>query len=882
MEVNDLFRSFLLQIDEPIIIFTNSNSFDHEEIQPRFYVNKEFWGFFGLKETSNFVDVIKVVLSISSLQNCISQSLSQKETSEVELICRRWTQDKEVTIPIRCNVSSSIENGEVKSLLWFRTKKETEDWKIWTQAFPHLMWTTDPNGEADFLSKTWLEYTGLTEEEALRSGWMRSMHPQSKLIESWKEAVREKPPLWSHEALFRRHDGVYRWFLFRGMPRLDRNNNVVRWYGSCTDIDDSKKAEEERKLAVDNYQKSEARFRRLFECEMMGIIITSHEGSIRQANSHFQNLFGYKNEELRERNINWKDLTTLGHNEVQDNALKELEEKGYCAPFETQFMLKEGKEIFALMGLVGMLHEVVAFVIDITKQKEAEQQALQASATKSLFVANVSHEIRTPLNAICGMIELLMDSHLNSQQKDYAKTILKSSETLRQLIHDILDFSKIEANKTVLENNEFSVKFLVEDIVEMLGETANTKNIDLIANVELKHDALIGDAAKLRQVLFNLIGNSIKFTNKGVVTVTAKTSEENEEYEMVLFTVEDTGMGISEENQKKLFQPFFQANSHIPGTGLGLSISKQLVELMGGDITVESQVGVGSSFSFTVRFKKAANPPKENIPHSCSAAHAIIYQPNEKFRKIIISYLKKIGITYQEIGDSESVVEIMKNMAREENHVILVTDGQLNLDYLLGILSKVSKETLKKFKILVTGQGSCEKQFEPVNIECLYKPIYFSKFMKSICGMVRTEEEANAAKTPESTPKEMRDDKLILLAEDNKVNQKVARYQLEKLGYRSVVADDGIAVLKLLRENNHHFSVILMDCQMPNMDGLACSKEIREMERIEGKPRIPILALTAFDYSDYTTKCAEAGMDDFISKPTTMHELKEKIEKWST
>jgi len=693
MEITDkLLRNVLQQLEEPVAVLLLSDAVDASrklEKSHLSFANEEFWKFFGLNSNES---VLKVIESTCILEGAIGNAIRSDDTVEVELIRKRNKNGTETKIAL--NSSVSIE--DCRCLVWFHTKKDNEDWKFWSQEFPDLMWRTDAEGKSQFLSKNWLDYCGMSEQESIGYGWIRALHPDSDFLRAWEVAISKRLPLFTYEAQFRRYDGTYRWFLVRAIPKYDENHNVTNWYGSCTDIDDAKNAQE----VVEKMQRS--RFKRLFECDIMGIVITSNDCFIRQANSHFLQL-----EDIRDEKLNWKNFISLGYNNIESFALDELDEKGFCSPFEIKFTLKGEKEIFVLMGLVGMLNEVVAFFIDITRQKRAENEAIQASAAKSLFVAKVSHEIRTPLNAICGMIELLMDSQLNPQQKDYTRTILKSSDTLRQLIHDVLDFSKMEANKAIVDKSEFSVKFLVEDVVELLGESANAKRIDLMTFVELNGDIVIGDSAKLRQVLVNLIGNAIKFTATGHVAVTAKTLEENEEFEIVSFTIEDSGIGISEENQKHLFQPFFQVNSQIPGTGLGLSISKQLIQLMEGDISVKSTDGAGATFYFTVKFKKSPNVPieKEISPSNFGQVTALIFQPNDKFREIIESYLDKIGIKHQEISDSQAVLDIVKDLNVEpSHHVILIADGKLHLQCLQQLLNEITKNK-RNFKILVTDQG---------------------------------------------------------------------------------------------------------------------------------------------------------------------------------
>jgi len=615
---------------------------------------------------------------------------------------------------------------------------------------------------------------------------------------------------------------------------------------------------------------------------MIGIMISCQKGFVIMANSHLLNMLGYSNEEVAAGNVNWMKGTAAEYYDVDQKALAELKEKGFCCPYEKEMIKKDGTRIFVLAGLEKIQNDVVAFVIDVTCRKIAEREAIAASAAKSRFIANVSHEIRTPLNAICGMIELLMDSNLNSEQKDYAKTVLKASETLRVLIHDILDFSKIEAQKVILEKVEFSLNFLLEEVVELLGETANAKEITLVATTSVEQDHLSGDSGRMKQILVNLIGNAIKFTPKGGhVIVTAETIAEETNSITIKISVEDTGIGISQEDQKFLFKPFSQIepSSGITknGTGLGLSISNQLAELMEGTMGVHSKEGEGSTFYFTVKLQKCSEFPKNPDVHVFEDIRALIF-PKKTCNKIFVeNCLKALQVSYSHFQSFDEFIPIAKDkLPNSDSRILIIVEEDFPLSQLTNM--ELIQSIANRTKIVVMDDRLKSFLDNGVKVENISKPFYFSKLRKSIMKWLFPT--PSQTTNPSATQRIPKKNQFILLAEDNLVNQKVAIKQLEKLGYQAIVASNGLEVLKLLEHTELKFSLILMDCQMPEMDGLTCSELIREREKMLGIPRTPILALSAYSYADYRKKCQEAGMDDFISKPTTIKELNEKLNKF--
>ncbi len=551
---------------------------------------------------------------------------------------------------------------------------------------------------------------------------------------------------------------------------------------------------------------------------------------------------------------------------------------------------------------------ILGHAVDVTDRnriekelKNARNAAIESARIKAEFLANMSHEIRTPLNGVLGMTELLADTPLNEIQREYLDTIQKSGESLLTIINDILDFSKMEAGKLRFEKIHFDLRNTVENSVEIFAEQAAGKHLELASLVNSDVEvALRGDPGRLRQILTNLIGNAVKFTDKGEIIVRVAKEKETKKNIVLKFSVSDTGIGIHPEAQKLLFQAFTQADGSITrrfgGTGLGLTISKQLVEMMNGEINIESKVGEGSIFTFTATFEKQPARKTENqLPQAdLTNLRTLIVDDNETNRKILVHQIESWGITVEVAGDGNSALEKLQTAAENKNPFDLVI-----LDLLMPEMDgfKLAREIREDSRfndvrlILMPsfgrrGHGRIAKKF---NIDgYLIKPIKQADLFDCISAVTagtQVKPDDNKLKIKKQlitrhTIKENRykNKELILIAEDNAVNQKLIRIQLEKIGFRADVVENGIEALKALEKNS--YALILMDCQMPEMDGYAATEEIRR--KTASEKRIPIIAISANVMPDEIEKCFAAGMDDFLAKPFSQEKLEAAIGKWLT
>jgi two-component system sensor histidine kinase/response regulator len=611
-----------------------------------------------------------------------------------------------------------------------------------------------------------------------------------------------------------------------------------------------------------------------------------------EANQAALDTYGYSIDELLA--MTGYDLRTP---EAAARADDEIPAAGAFNVFlETEHRRKDGSvfpvEVSIQSAVIDGEQIVVSMVRDVSERHESERavrealaKATNASRMKSEFLAAMSHEIRTPMNGVIGMTELLLETPLTAEQREYATTASESAHALLGVINGVLDFSKIEAGKVELEVVEIDLVRKVETVGNLLSPTARAKGVALMTYVDPAiPQRILGDPVRLRQVLVNLAGNGIKFTESGSVVLSADLVSRNVDRARVRFAVRDTGIGIDPSVLPALFEAFRQADGattrRYGGTGLGLAISKRLVEAMGGTIEVVSRPGSGSTFSFTLEFPVIVQSSQRSVRGELRGRRALIVDDDVAARDILARYVTSWGLTAATAETAEEALHLLRSAAEHDETFDLAiidmrlpdADGiELGRTLRTGPANRTKLILVTAFDVAAAGRDAIAAGFSAY----LTKPVRQSQLYDGIVNaLLGTGLEA--APSPLAPRHDSRTER-ILVVEDNAVNRQVALRQLESLGYRAEYATDGHAAVE--RAAREPFDLILMDCQMPVMDGFTAAREIRRREISTGL-RVPIVAMTANALSADREECLGAGMDDFIAKPVSLKGLGSVLERW--
>ncbi|MCP9471691.1 MAG: response regulator [Nitrospira sp.] len=670
-----------------------------------------------------------------------------------------------------------------------------------------------------------------------------------------------------------------------------------------------------------------------------GLALLTRDGTLTYANPSYAAIFDYTAPELL--GTNWarlfppQEVSSL-HNVRLPTVVQEGHWQGECAA------LKRGGQTFhldlslSLLPATGEEEDTILCVCrDVTARKQiehdlllAKQQAEAGARAKAEFLATMSHEIRTPMNGVIGMTDLLLDTDLTAEQRDYVSTLRASADTLLSIINDILDFSKIEAGKLTIEQIPFDLRITVEDTLELLAPLAQKKGLELAALIDSGVPTWVkGDPGRLRQILMNLVGNAIKFTERGEVLVQVLPLEETDGTVRLRLEVIDTGIGLAEETKAKLFQAFTQADSSTSrkygGTGLGLAISKRLVHLMGGEIGLHSFPGSGTQVWFTLRLGLApadSHPPKPAV-ESLRGLRLCIVDDNATNRTVLQYHATSWEMSYGTAENGHAGLLLLRAAAIEGRpfDLALIDHHMPDLNGLdLGRTIRADPTLNHTKLVLLTSlgrRGDARLAQEAGFAGYLTKPVRKAQLhecLRLVLGQSRSSvnscRKASSAPSPLITRHQVAEagaSVRLLVVDDNPVNQKVAVRMLEKLGYRADVAGNGHEALAALARRS--YDLVFMDCQMPEMDGFEATHRIRERElrqtsTVKSQPceiekqtrltnddpltmipgRVPIIAMTANAMEADRQQCLACGMNDFISKPITREALEGVLARWLT
>ncbi len=787
-------------------------------------------------------------------------------------------------------------NQELEQRVAMRTAEleETQErFQLAIDGSGDALWEHDARSGKSWFSPRFSELLGYSPGELENSleTWKSLVHAEDVTAEAaaFNEHINSDKP-YDIEYRMRNNSGEYLWFRARARSLREPGGKAYRTSGSISDIS-------VQKAQAEQLERERGRLQQLLDNSPIGVLITA-QGVVQFTNPRIEEMFDLRaGETMPALFVDPEQRAALG---------RALDKQDVVQDFEAQMRGCEG-EILDILGTYMNTHyrgvpSVLGWVIDITERKQNELALLQAKETaeeatraKSDFLANMSHEIRTPMNAIIGMSHLALQTELNPKQRNYIEKVERSAESLLNIINDILDFSKIEAGKLDLEEVPFRLEDLLDDLANVVGLKAEEKGLELLFDIDQSIPlALIGDPLRLGQILINLGNNAVKFTETGEVVLRVRQQNCAEGRIELQFSVQDTGIGMSPQQQERLFNSFVQADSSTTrrygGTGLGLAITKTLVEMMHGRIWVESEPGQGSVFHFTLQLGlQTGGDSVSRIrgAKSLGALRILVADDNASAREIISAMLKGMGFYVDQAASGPEAIELMIHADSENPYDLAIMDwkmpGMDGVEATRAIQSDGRLHNLPRV-IMVTAYGREEARQAAEGVDLgvfLTKPVTPSSLLESVMQamgrpIIRESRTQEAREETERALSKLKGAH-ILLVEDNEVNQELALELLSSNGMIPTLARDGQEALEILEVEA--FDGVLMDCQMPVMDGYTATRKIRQNPRLA---ELPVLAMTANAMTGDREKALAAGMNDHIAKPVNVHDMLVRMSTWIT
>jgi PAS domain S-box-containing protein len=860
---------------------------------------------------------------VNCAERLIRELQARQETLAAELAACRDTLAREIEERQRAELV--LRRGE-------------ERYRSLVEAVTAIVWNTPASGEFETEQAGWSAFTGQSYEQLRGWGWLQAVHPDDRpnTARVWSAAVASRS-LYVVEHRLRRHDGVYRHMMVRAVPILNGDGTICEWVGIHTDIDNLKRAEQRLsiqygvvRILTDSLTLAEAipqilqlvcenlgwdlgtywrldattkQLRCLDLWHLPGAELAEFEQATRQTN--FPAGVGLPGRVWSSRESAWiADVafdpnfprtaiaTRCGIHGAFAFPLQWTDEVIGVIEFFSRDIRPPELELLPVFSVLGS--QIGQFLERRRAEDElrhAKEVAEAANRAKSEFLANMSHEIRTPMNGVIGMTELALDTDLTAEQREYLELVKSSADYLLAVINDILDFSKIEAGKLDLDPIDFNLRDHLDDTLSGLALRAHTKGLELACRVAADvPDAIVGDPGRLRQIVVNLVGNAIKFTSSGEVVVQVERESQCEKSVTLHFVVQDTGLGIPHDKLDRLFQAFSQVDSSTTrkygGTGLGLAISSQLVKLMGGRIWVESEPGQGSQFHFTASFQLSETPPRPPTPPDVAPLRGLsvlVVDDNLTNRRILEDLFRGWGVCPVIVESGKLALRELQRavLAGTPFRLVLLDNMMPEMDgFMLAEQIQRHPGMARSTMMMLSSADRREDAARCRSLGVaayLIKPIKRAELLAAILSVLGESGDSSGTRAAPSRKIELGACRLrVLLTEDNLVNQKLAVRLLEKRGHRVVVASNGHEALAALADEA--FDVVLMDVQMPGMDGFEATHRIRDRERGAGG-HVPIVAMTAHAMKGDRERCLKEGMDGYVSKPLQPTELFEAVER---